>query len=78
MHEAKETRIARYIGRGLNIWSNVHIADMAELYLLALEKAPAGSFYYVENGEARSETSPARSPAVSVSDQRNPCRPARP
>ncbi|HEX8536625.1 MAG TPA: NAD-dependent epimerase/dehydratase family protein [Cystobacter sp.] len=52
VREAKETRTARYIGRGLNIWSNVHIADMAELYLLALEKAPAGSFYYVENGEA--------------------------
>jgi nucleoside-diphosphate-sugar epimerase len=50
--QAKESGIPRFIGRGLNIWSNVHIADMAELYLLALEKAPAGSFYYVENGEA--------------------------
>ncbi|CCA90746.1 NAD-dependent epimerase/dehydratase family protein [Novosphingobium sp. PP1Y] len=50
--QAKESGIARYIGRGLNIWSNVHIADMADLYLLALDKAPAGSFYYVENGEA--------------------------
>jgi nucleoside-diphosphate-sugar epimerase len=50
--QAKESGIPRYIGRGLNIWSNVHVADMAELYLLALEKAPAGSFYYVENGEA--------------------------
>ncbi|UZF90784.1 NAD-dependent epimerase/dehydratase family protein [Bosea sp. NBC_00550] len=50
--QAKESGIPRYIGRGLNVWSNVHIADMAELYILALEKAPAGSFYYVENGEA--------------------------
>jgi len=50
--QARESGIARYIGRGLNIWSNVHIADMADLYSLALEKAPAGSFYYVENGEA--------------------------
>ncbi|MDI3284194.1 NAD-dependent epimerase/dehydratase family protein [Polyangium sp. 15x6] len=50
--QAKESGIPRYIGRGLNIWSNVHIADMTELYVLALEKAPAGSFYYVENGEA--------------------------
>lgn len=49
--QARESGIARYIGRGLNIWSNVHIADMVELYLLVLEKAPAGSFYYVENGE---------------------------
>lgn len=49
---AKETGTARHIGRGLNRWSNVHIADVADLYALALEKAPAGSFYFVENGEA--------------------------
>ena len=29
--QAKESGVARYIGRGLNIWSNVHIADMADL-----------------------------------------------
>ncbi|TSD89336.1 NAD-dependent epimerase/dehydratase family protein [Mycobacterium sp. KBS0706] len=50
--QAKESGVPRYIGRGLNVWSNVHIADIADLYALALEKAPAGSFYYVENGEA--------------------------
>ena len=44
--------MSRHIGRGLNRWSHVHIGDVAELYLLALEKAPAGSFYYVENGES--------------------------
>ena len=49
--QARESGVARYIGRGLNIWSNVHIADVADLYVRALEKAPAGSFYYVENGE---------------------------
>src|SRR5258708_33673164 len=32
--------------------SHVHIDDVAELFLLAPAKAPAGSFYYVENGEA--------------------------
>ncbi len=44
--------VARHIGRGLNIWSNVHIEDMADLYLLALDKAPSGTFLFVENGEA--------------------------
>jgi nucleoside-diphosphate-sugar epimerase len=48
---AREGSVARHIGRGLNIWSNVHIEDVADLYLLALERAPAGSFYFVENGE---------------------------
>lgn len=47
---------AVHIGKGENIWSNVHINDVAELYLLALENAPAGSFFYVENGEASMKT----------------------
>ena len=50
--QAKASGIARYIGRGRNRWSNVHIADVAALYVLVLEtKAPAGSFMYVESGE---------------------------
>lgn len=40
-----------HIGRGVNRWSNVHIDDLVALYLLALEKAPGGSFYFAENGE---------------------------
>lgn len=50
--QAKKNGIARYVGQGVNVWSNVHIADVVDLYLLALKKAPAGSFYFVENGEA--------------------------
>jgi nucleoside-diphosphate-sugar epimerase len=49
--QARQSGVARYIGRGLNRWSNVHIADVAQLYALAVAKAPAGSFVYVENGE---------------------------
>jgi nucleoside-diphosphate-sugar epimerase len=51
VQQAKASGVARYIGRGLNRWSNVHIADVAALYVLALAKAPAGSFMYVESGE---------------------------
>lgn len=49
---ARKTGIARHVGNGRNIWSTVHIEDVADAYLLALEKAPAGSFLFVENGEA--------------------------
>ncbi len=49
---AKESGVARHVGPGENIWSHVHIDDVAALFLLALDKAPAGSFFYVENGEA--------------------------
>ncbi|MFN4017594.1 MAG: NAD-dependent epimerase/dehydratase family protein [Reyranella sp.] len=49
---AKASGVVRHVGRGLNIWSNVHVEDVADLYRLALAKAPAGSFYFAENGEA--------------------------
>ena len=48
---ARRTGAARHIGPGTNVWSNVHIQDLAELYLLALNGAPAGAFFYAENGE---------------------------
>lgn len=49
---AKASGVVRHVGRGLNIWSNVHVEDVADLYRLALAKAPAGAFYFAENGEA--------------------------
>ena len=51
VRQAKASGVVRYIGRGLNRWSNVHIADVATLYVLALANAPAGTFIYVESGE---------------------------
>ena len=49
--QAKASGVACYIGRGLNRWSNVHIVDVAALYVLVITRAPAGTFMYVENGE---------------------------
>jgi len=48
---AKKAGVGLHIGKGENIWANVHIDDVTELYLLALQKAPAGALYYAENGE---------------------------
>jgi nucleoside-diphosphate-sugar epimerase len=48
---AKKGGVARHYGPGENIWSNVHIDDLVDLYILALASAPAGAFYYAENGE---------------------------
>lgn len=47
---SKKKGFGTYFGKGENIWSNVHIEDLADLYVLALEKAKAGSLYYAENG----------------------------
>uniref|UniRef100_F4CED2 NAD-dependent epimerase/dehydratase domain-containing protein n=1 Tax=Sphingobacterium sp. (strain 21) TaxID=743722 RepID=F4CED2_SPHS2 len=48
---SKERGAGVHIESGENIWSNVHIEDLAELYLKVLEKAKAGSYFYAENGE---------------------------
>jgi nucleoside-diphosphate-sugar epimerase len=41
-----------HVGRGLAVWSNVHIDDVADLYVRALLDSPAGHVYFAANGEA--------------------------
>jgi nucleoside-diphosphate-sugar epimerase len=41
-----------YFGKGLNRYSNVHIDDLVDLYLLVMEKASGGSFFFAENGNS--------------------------
>ena len=48
---AKKRGNATHAGPGENIWSNVHIDDLVPLYALAIDKAPAGAFYFVESAE---------------------------
>lgn len=48
---AKKAGVAKHLGPGENIWSNVHLDDLVDLYGLALASAPAGAFYFAENGE---------------------------
>jgi nucleoside-diphosphate-sugar epimerase len=48
---AKKGGVAKHYGPGENIWSNVHVDDLIDLYILAVASAPAGAFYFAENGE---------------------------
>jgi nucleoside-diphosphate-sugar epimerase len=48
---ARKRVCAAHAGPGENIWSNVHIDDLVTLFALAIEKAPAGAFFFAENGE---------------------------
>lgn len=52
LKDAQQSGVARYIGSGENKMSAVHVDDVARLYILALEKAPAGSVFHagVESG----------------------------
>jgi nucleoside-diphosphate-sugar epimerase len=46
---AKRNRVSYYVGDGTNRLSCVHVEDVADLFILALDKAPAGSLYNVAN-----------------------------
>jgi nucleoside-diphosphate-sugar epimerase len=47
---AREHGVVRYVGTGENHWPFVHVDDLADLYLLALEHAPAGALYFAAAG----------------------------
>jgi nucleoside-diphosphate-sugar epimerase len=52
IQEAQGTGVVRFIGTGDNRWPQVHIEDLANLYLLALERAPAGTILNATNHES--------------------------
>ncbi|KAH7720670.1 hypothetical protein AAVH_11877 [Aphelenchoides avenae] len=53
VRQAKKSGVVRHVGSGGNIWSNVHVVDVADAYVRAVEKpTPPGTFYFLESGEA--------------------------
>ena len=64
LERARGLQTIPYIGKGENIWSTVHIDDLANLYVLALEQAPPGSLFNAATGEV---TAKALAEAVSRS-----------
>lgn len=51
IEQSRKRGFGAHVGKGLNIWSNVFVDDLAGLYVLALQHAPSGSFFFAENGE---------------------------
>ena len=50
VQSARESGATRYVGGGQNRWPFVDVDDLAELYVLALERAAAGSLYHAAHG----------------------------
>ncbi|MBL8534924.1 MAG: NAD-dependent epimerase/dehydratase family protein [Betaproteobacteria bacterium] len=51
MDLARKHKAGRHVGPGRNVWSNVHIDDLVDMYVAVLQHAPTGALYYAENGE---------------------------
>jgi len=50
--QAIKSGTVRCIGRGHNVWSTIHIQDLANLYLAVIKDAPQGGvFVFAESGE---------------------------
>lgn len=49
---ARKTGKACYLGHGLNLYSAVHVDDLAEVYRLAVERGTPGALYHAVCGEA--------------------------
>jgi nucleoside-diphosphate-sugar epimerase len=48
---AKEKGVIGYPGDGANLWSAVHVRDLACLFRLALERGPAGKYWHAIGDE---------------------------
>lgn len=53
---ASSTGRVCYLGSGLNLYSNVHVDDLAEVYALALLKGTPGALYHCVAGEVAHRT----------------------
>ncbi len=50
VQSAREKGTARFVGTGENRWPQVHVDDLANLYVRALEHAPAGTILNATSG----------------------------
>jgi nucleoside-diphosphate-sugar epimerase len=68
-HQAQQKGSAQYIGTGENRWSTVHVDDLADLYVLALERAPAGSVFNAAAGASISTKDVATAIGIALSQE---------
>jgi nucleoside-diphosphate-sugar epimerase len=50
VQSGRQKGTVRFVGTGENRWSLIHVEDLADLYLKALERAPAGTLLMVASG----------------------------
>jgi nucleoside-diphosphate-sugar epimerase len=51
LESIRKTGVACYVGRGLNLYSHVHVDDLTEVFRSAIERGCAGALYHAVGGE---------------------------
>lgn len=55
-HDALTRGEVGYLGEGLNMYSHVHVEDLAQIYCLALDRGIPGALYHAVAGELNNRT----------------------
>ena len=55
-HSARQTGAVCHVGRGLNLYSNIHVEDLADLFSRAIDRGVAGALYHCVSGEVNYRT----------------------
>lgn len=55
-HSARMTGAVCYVGRGLNLYSNIHVDDLADLFSKAINNGVGGALYHCVSGEVNYRT----------------------
>lgn len=55
-YSAWKTGAVCHVGAGLNVYSNIHVEDLSELYRIAMERGVAGALYHAVVGETNYRT----------------------
>lgn len=51
LHGSAHSGAVCYLGRGLNLYSSIHVDDLADIFALALERGKPGALYHAVSGE---------------------------
>ncbi|MBK9165839.1 MAG: NAD-dependent epimerase/dehydratase family protein [Bryobacterales bacterium] len=52
VRQGRDTGVVHVVGNGANYWTFIHVEDLADLYVLALEKSGPGELYLAADGPA--------------------------
>ena len=71
LRQAQQVHIAHYVGTGENRWSTIHVDDLADLYVLAFERASAASVLNASAGASISMKDLATAISLTIGQEKS-------